>query len=694
MSATRRGILIAMASCCLAGVVGQSAAVALYAISLRRLEAVDIHDGGRRVLAAPLSLTIGDALPLFEIEDHLRRLGYYDSETSGPGTYSQTPDSLTIHSRFAELPSLTIRWAGDRVVTIHDLAGRALHDASVEPETLRAWDVGMDGLEHEVFQLPAPIAALRESAILDALIASEEGRFHEQHGLDLVRLIRASVNGTGASTLAMQVARQTVLHERRRTLPRKLAEIGLAMAIDRKYSKDEILSAYASRIYLGTVSGVELRGFAAAARELLGISDLRQLTLSQAATLVAMLNRPDGYIAEVRAGNAGPVTTQRDRVLRLIGTRFSERYPPRVIEDAKAQAVAFTTDSALRRHQFDAAYFLDHSLPMVSGKRAGRVYLTVDGRYQRAADAAVAAGAGRLDARLGGSSHSPIQIALIAVDVRTGDVRAMVGGRSYELSQFNRATMGSRQVGSLVKPYGYLTAFERGADEGLPLSPNTIVLDVPTVFRFGGKPWSPRNYGNQYGGSITWRSALAQSKNVAAVKVSGWAGFQRLARLWSLATGRTAGAVYPSFALGATEATPAQVAQAYTAFANGGVVTPLRFVKLAVDQDRMNPAQAEKPFRIVRIASAQSVTEMMRAVFDTGTARGARQRGFVKSAAGKTGTTDDQRDAWFAGFSKDLLTVVWVGRDDNSPLGLTGGEAALPIWTDFMLAVGRGPRWQ
>lgn len=690
MRPLRRGITAGLAICCVAAVLGQVATAALYATSLRRLETVNIHDGGRRLLATPLSLRAGERVGLSGVVEHLRRIGYYDSAVPAPASYSVTAGSITIHPRFVEFPAATIHWSGASVASVHDLTGKALDAVTIEPETLQAWDIGMDGAEHEILQLPVPITALRGGALLDALIASEEGRFREQHGVDLLRLVRAVVNGTGASTLAMQVARQTVLHERSRTLPRKLAEIGLAMAIDRKYPKDEIVAAYAGRIYLGTLGGRELRGFAAAAGELLGASDLRQLTLAQAATLVALLNRPDGYIAEVRAGNVAPLKAQRDRVLRLVGAKFPERHSANVIENSKAEPVSLFADPFPHRRRLDAPYFTDHAMPLVSSVAEGRTYLTLDGRFQRAADLAVAAGVARLDARLGNSNASPIQVALIVLDPGTGKVRAMVGGRSYEISQFNRATMGGRQVGSLIKPYDYLAAFERGSEEGVALSPDSIVADVPTVFRFANMPWSPHNYGGQYGGTITWRYALAQSKNIAAVKVSAWAGFQRVATLWATATGRPINVVYPSFALGATEATPAQVAQAYTAFANEGIVRPLRFVGNTVRPNGVAHMAAPPAIRVAGARSASNVAEMMRAVFEDGTARASRQMGFVALAAGKTGTTDDQRDAWFAGFSGDLLAVVWVGRDDNTPLGLTGAEAALPIWTDFMKAAAGG----
>jgi penicillin-binding protein 1B len=690
LTSVRTGVTVGLAICCIAAALGQLATGTLYATSLRRLDTIDIRDGGRRLTAAPLTLRVGQHIELGEVIEHLRTLGYYDSTRSAPATYLATPTAITVHPRFGEFAAATIHWSGTTVSSLRDVSGTMLDAVAIEPETLQAWDYGMDGVEHEILQLPAPVTALRNRAILDAIVASEEGRFREQHGLDLLRLIRAAVNGSGASTIAMQIARQTVLHDRRRTLSRKLAEIGLAMAIDRKYAKDDILEAYLTRIYLGTIGGRELRGFGAAAKVLLDRDDLRRLTLTEAATLVASLNRPDAYIAEVRAGNFVPLKAQRDRVLDLVGARFRERYSAVSIEAAKAEPLSFARVQSSGLRGLKAQYFIDHAAQFVPSLQEGRVYLTVDGRVQRAADAAVAAGLLRLDARVGSTLDSPVQVALIAVDPVTGEVRAVVGGRSYDASQFNRATMGGRQVGSLIKPYDYLGAFERGGDEGVSLSPDSIVLDQPTVFRFANTPWSPRNYGGEYGGSITRRQALAQSKNVAAVKVSAWAGFQRIATLWEKATGQSIKTVYPSFALGSTEATPAQVAQAYTVFVNGGTVRPLRFVGQfahVAGTERTTPPAIP----IARAESARKVVEMLRAVFDLGTARRARQMGFVAPAAGKTGTTDDQRDAWFAGFSGDLLTVVWVGRDDNVALGLTGGEAALPIWTEFMMSVTQQP---
>lgn len=687
MNTVRRGLTVALVTCCVGGLFGQVAVTALYVASLNRIATASITDGGRRLLAAPLQLRVGERVPSAQVADHLRRIGYYDASVEAAGCYSAGDSSLTIHPRFAEFQKVTIHWSGDIVSQILQANGVPVDMTSIEPETLRSWDIGTDGMFHETLQRPVPIAALAGHPLLDALIASEEGRFREQHGIDLVRLMAAAVNGGGASTLAMQLSRQTILHDRERTLSRKFAEIGLAMAIDRKFTKDQILESYVSRIYLGTVGGRELRGFGAAAQALLGVADLRGLTLDQAATLVASLNRPDAYIRELRAGNSAPLRRQRDRVLRLIADRFPNTYAAADIGAAKAQPLVYAAPPPQSVPETIAGYFMEHATPFLPSLDEGRIYLTLDGWLQRAAVGAVTEVAARLDARVRGKAASRVQTALIAIDPHTGEILALVGGRSYDESPYNRATMGGRQVGSLVKPFDYLGAFERAADEGrTDLSADTIVIDQPTVFRFGGTPWAPRNYAGEYGGPITWRSALAHSKNIAAVKVAAWAGFPRVAGLWTRATGRPIRSVFPSLALGATEATPAQVAQAYMVFANGGPVRLLKTVSAVATGRGIEETNNPRHIQVARATSAAAVSGMMRAVFDVGTARSARRAGFWLPAAGKTGTTDDQRDAWFAGFTDDLLTVVWVGRDDNQPLGLTGAEAALPIWTEFMKA--------
>jgi penicillin-binding protein 1B len=231
----------------------------------------------------------------------------------------------------------------------------------------------------------------------------------------------------------------------------------------------------------------------------------------------------------------------------------------------------------------------------------------------------------------------------------------------------------------------YLAALERAAREpGLRFTPASVIDDRPTTFRFGGRPWRPTNYGGVYDGPVTARAALARSRNVAAVKVGELAGFGAIARLWAAASGGPTPPAYPSIVLGSFESTPLEVAAAYTVLANRGVRAPLHAVSRVTAGEQVIHRAEDRPQPVAAADSAFLVTSMLRSTFDTGTAAAARRNGFVHDAAGKTGTSNDLRDAWFAGFTPTLLTVVWVGMDDNSPLGLTGAEAALPIWTAFM----------
>ncbi len=278
------------------------------------------------------------------------------------------------------------------------------------------------------------------------------------------------------------------------------------------------------------------------------------------------------------------------------------------------------------------------------------------------------------------------QAALVALDPRTGDILALVGGRSYSQSQFNRALNARRQPGSVFKPFVYLAAFDKAAADGrTDVTPASLVLDEPTTWAAAEGNWTPSNYDNEYDGMITLRRALALSRNIAAIKVAEQAGFDTVAALWKrtgIGTAPLRG--YPSIALGVFEMTPLEVAQAYTIFATLGTQHAPRALARVVAGGRVLPAPAPSDRTVAAPAVTYLVTNMMRSVINEGTGASARAAGFTLDAAGKTGTTNDLRDAWFVGFTPELLTVVWVGLDDNQVLGLTGAQSALPIWTAFM----------
>jgi membrane peptidoglycan carboxypeptidase len=657
---------------------------AIYARGITRLDADrSIAERELRILARPIRVTAGDHVAKSRLEDHLRQIGYYPGCADHAGCYQDGEQSLTIWARYRELSDAVLTWDGPVVDRIASLDGRPLDAALIEPETILVQTADPSGTSTRTLSDPIPFAAIANTPLVDAIVASEDRGFQQHHGIDFPRLALTPLVGGGASTITMQVARLNVLHDRSRTIRRKVDEIAVAMAVERTHTKAEILDAYVNSVYIGARRGRSVHGFGAAAREFYAIDDVRQLTPVQAATLVALLNQPSRYLDDLHDGERARLRRQRNRVLGLMHKTFPERYPEAAMRAAAAQPVGFADRSiANDALQKISRHFLDYAA--VTLPAAGHVYLTLDPALQRLATDLVEQGLADLEHRFARLKTSQLQAALVVTNPRSGDVLAMVGGRSYQASQFNRAASAERQVGSIIKPFDYLAAFERAAAEDrTDISPATLVADVPTVFTFAGfRPWKPANYDHDYAGTVTWRRALAQSRNVAAVHVAAWAGFDRIAALWEAASGRQIRQVFPSMALGAIQATPVDVARAYAVFATGGIARPLRTIGTA---DRSGSSDRDGAARrVARVESTETVAAMMRAVLDEGTGRAARTRGFTAAAAGKTGTTDLLRDAWFAGFTGDLLAVVWVGRDDDRPLGLTGAQAALPIWTEFM----------
>src|SRR5437867_4562392 len=349
-----------------------------------------------------------------------------------------------------------------------------------------------------------------------------------------------------------------------------------------------------------------------------------------------------------------------------------------------------------RALEAEAPYFVDlvgqtlnDQYPGLTTKsnEAVDVYTTLDLHLQRIAQDAVRSGLTRVDELLSRRKRrGKAEAALIAVDPRTGELLAFVGGRSYNQSQYNRAVLSRRQPGSVFKPFVYLAAFEQALAEGkTDVTPASIVNDEPERFEFDDQVWTPENYENKYDGPITLRHALAHSRNLATIHVAQNAGYDHVAALWKKLGVGNSPKPYPSIALGVFEATPYEIATAYTVFPNDGVIRPLKHIERIVrgGKDVTKPPVAQ-PRQVARPDTTFLVTNMMRSVLNEGTAAGARAAGFKNDAAGKTGTTNDLRDAWFVGFTPELLTVVWVGFDDNQPVGLSGARAALPIWTQFM----------
>ncbi|HUU36257.1 MAG TPA: PBP1A family penicillin-binding protein, partial [Vicinamibacterales bacterium] len=545
-----------------------------------------------------------------------------------------------------------------------------------------------------------PLAGI-PAHVQQAVLAIEDRRFYAHPGIDPIRMLGALVTNlrgdrtylVGASTITQQLARNFFLTQEmaieqqsgRRSLRRKLMEQFMAVVLETKATKEEILELYLNEVYLGHRGSFALHGVAVAARTFFA-KDLSNLSVAEGALIAGIIQSPGNHSPFVNLEHA---RDRRDVVLRAMGEAGY------ITPAELAAALKEPLQVVARALDFQAPYFMDVVADALAAQHPGvaqstvalEVYTTLDLNLQRAAQDAVRDGLTGVDATLARRKRAGRpQAALVALDPRTGDLLALVGGRSYSQSQFNRATSARRQPGSVFKPFVYLAAFDKAAADGrTDVTPASLVLDEPTTWAAAEGDWTPSNYDNEYDGMITLRRALALSRNIAAIKVAEQAGFDTVAALWRrTGIGKTPLRGYPSIALGVFELTPLDVAEAFTSFATMGIQRAPRALTRVVADGRELPSLATPDKQVAAPAVTYLVTNMMRGVMSEGTAASARAAGFTFDAAGKTGTTNDLRDAWFVGFTPELLTVVWVGLDDNQILGMTGAQSALPIWTAFM----------
>lgn len=649
-----------------------------------------------QVLARPMSLRPGQVLSQPDLVRHLNALGYTQrAEIVGGGEFSIGSDEIVIRPRGSDRPADAVRVTFGVIPDAGLLHGRPrvarLERANGPMDTLTLDRPVLSGLTTLGRQKQRKVRLSQmPTRMVEAVLAIEDRRFYLHPGVDPIRTVGALVTNivgsrpylVGGSTLTQQLVKNFFLSPEK-TIQRKLLEQTMALIVEQRLTKDEILELYLNEVYLGQRGPFAIHGVAEAAQLFFGKS-VANLSLGEAATIAGVIQSP--------AVHSPFRSLDRARARRS------------VVLHAMARAGFITGDEALRvsREPLDVAvqtleaeapYFVDlvgddvdRLLPDVrTSTEPVSILTTLDLHLQELAQAAVTRGLDDVDRRRG---DGRAEAALVALDPRSGDVLALVGGRSYRHSQYNRAVRARRQPGSVFKPFVFLTAFERAAAAGRrDLTPATLVVDAPAGFRHGGRTWRPSNYRNEYDGVITWRRALALSRNVATVKVAELTGYEPIADLWHLIDAGATPEAYPSIALGVFETTPLEIAAAYTVFANDGSTRPLRTVEgIRRGDTTQGVVPTESHRTIARADTTYLVTDMMRSVLSGGTGARARALGFHRDAAAKSGTTNDLRDAWFVGFTPELLVVVWVGRDDNAPVGLSGTEAALPIWTEFMSA--------
>jgi len=616
--------------------------------------------------AAPRVLQVGQKLSREKLVNGLSRAGYLETSASNvwSGSFIVSESAVEIrpgNSSRKQPAVVRVGFRGDEIVELSG-DGVGLDSFMLEPEVLSNDPSSKGGKREALSYNEIP------PMLVQAILAIEDRRFFDHSGVDVNGLTRALLRnagdeklGQGGSTITQQLIKNTYLSPEK-TLQRKYAEAMLALALERRLSKTDIFALYCNEIYLGQRGAVSVRGVKEAAAVFFG-KKLHDLTLAEAATLAGMIQSPAHY-SPLR----NPAAAQVRRNTVLAAMQQNGAITREQNEAASAEPVNVTSHLDLDNSL--APYFVDYVNRIVDSSSGTRVYTTIDLELQDLAEQALRKQLERFK-----DHEKKPQAALVALDPHTGNVLAMVGGRDYAASQLNRATDARRQPGSTFKPFVYAAAVEDG------MSPVQLFMDAPREFVYDrNRTYRPANYGGGYSmGEVTMRTGLVKSLNVVTVDVALQTGLARIANI-AAAFGLPKPERYPALALGTEEVTPLQLASAYAAFVNEGKRVDPKVIA-SIDEPPAAHLPENSTPQVVSPATAYVITNMLAGVIERGTARKARGAIPGTAIAGKTGTS---RDGWFVGYSPNLVCVVWIGYDDNTQLGLTGAEAALPAWVQFM----------
>jgi penicillin-binding protein 1B len=669
-----------------------------------------------KIYAAPREVRPGQKLNIKFIANALRDAGYTPEgapEPSELGTYTEGVQEITVRpgpQSYHAQDAATIRVSGGTVASIGDDHGQALSSYELEPMLIT-------GLSEDANRTKRRLITYDEipQNLVNAVVAIEDRRFFEHGGVDYIRMLGAMRNDLtpghkwteGGSTLTMQLARGFFLTPERR-IKRKLIEILITFQLEHRFTKQQIFTMYANEIPLGELGSFAINGFGEASEAYFG-KDMRQLSLSESALLAGLIQSPS-RLNPFRH----PERALERRTMVLDSMVETGAITKEQAEAAKAEPLHLVPGSV---DESEAPYFVDmvrdqlvQKLGDTDFNREGlRIYTSLDPDLQRLATSAVDSTVHIVDAQVDklyakrkklGESYAYPQVALIALNPHTGQVLALVGGRSYGASQLNHA-MASRPTGSIFKPFVYAAAFNT-AVQGTMLegqtklfSPVTMLSDAEATYDIGGQEYTPKDFEGEYYGQLTARLALMRSDNRATIGLAGMVGFDQVAALARDAGIKNARGT-PAMAIGSYDATPMDMAGAYTVFANNGVhLDPWLLASVRTPTGDVITDYTPASRQVLDPRVAFLTTYMMEAVLGgngsdpctvggldyCGTAAGVRNMGFVSPAAGKTGTS---HDAWFAGFTSNLLCIVWVGNDDYTDLNLQGAHAAAPIWAEFM----------
>jgi len=656
-----------------------------------------------RVYTAPEIVYPGLDWKRMDLRGTLQRLGYREAAQSKdlpPGQYMWNPRRLRVHLRAFEHPTrpeparnVVMRLSGNRIQEIRRLpGGEPVGFAFLEPEPLGAY-YGPAREQRELVELGE-----LPPHVLDAVLAVEDQRFASHSGIDLRRIagallvnLRAGSIQQGGSTLTQQLVKNFFLTPER-TWSRKLREAAMALIVEARYDKRQILESYLNEIYFGQRGATAIHGIGEASRLYFGKS-AASLSVAEAGLLAAIIQSPNG-ISPFR--DPTRAIRRRDLVLDLMleqGRIDAARHAAARAEPLRLASVS--------RESNDDRYFLDLLERQLADAYPGealseeglRIYSSLDRRLQRLAAEALRTGIERIEARvpaLHGDAASPLQGCLLAIRPRTGELLALVGGRDYRSSQFDRCVQARRQTGSVFKPFVYIAALE--PQSGKPFMTLASFLDdSPLELETPSGVWRPSNYDGNFHEAVSVREAMERSYNVATARLALDVGLDRVASVARRLGVESRLPEVPSLALGTAELSPLEVARAYATIANGGLRARVQSVEDVVDaQGRVLERRTLDFERVLDAGTAYLATNLLQGVAARGTAAGVRAGGLSGPVAAKTGTTDEERDLWFVGFTPDLVAVVWLGFDEPRPVGVPSSIGALPVWRHFIEAASGG----
>jgi penicillin-binding protein 1B len=652
-------------------------------------------DNSVGIFSGPFTVSVGDRLPIDELIDYLHTAGYQQrsagEEENLVGSFEVAGNEIEVvpgHGVSSQANFYPVRIRIDKSGRVASLTspitGERLSSAAIEGELLAAV---RDGDRRK--KIAVEFSDIPER-LRNAIVAVEDRRFFSHNGIcwrGILRALKSDLDHgefvQGGSTLTQQLIKNDFLTADR-TFKRKLKEAAMAVILESRLSKEQIFTVYCNDVYLGQSGTFAINGFAQAAQVYFD-KDLKDLTLGEAALLAGLICAPNRYSAHRDQARA---VERRNHVL-----------------DAMVETEAITAEQAvaakaeplqIKKHEtrddYGTSYFIDYAQRFLDDQYGAtglssrrRITTTMDPRLQRAAYGALTRQTERLDKVLArstrkGGAPQQVQGALVALDAHTGEVLAMVGGRSYDESQLNRATDAKRQPGSAFKPFVYATALNTRS-----YTAASMISDTPQTFAYDGgrAEYKPSDYhGGFTNRNVTLREALTRSLNVPAVTLAMSVGLTNVADV-AERSGLERPRVYPSMALGTSEVTPLELAGAYTAFANDGTALrpiPVKSIS-GTDGEGASTSIRASSARVFSPQVAYLMTNLLQSVVDKGTASRLRAMGLKGAIAGKTGTTDD---GWFVGYTPRIVCAVWIGFDDNRDLRMKASDAALPMWADFI----------